>query len=392
MPQANLALKTLKTPETADTFEATLRRERPHLVALCARITDDRRVAEDLAQETLIEAWRHWYDIRDGARRDAWLAGIARNVCRRWARSQGRAKALQIEPKADDARTPDEDDGFSDGFDLEVELERRELVELLDRALALLPAETREMLIARFVRELPISVIAERLGVNPSAAAMRLQRGKLALRQALMSAMRQEIAPYLLSETTHVWQETRIWCFVCGQRRLRGRLTGNATLILTCPDCAPDPNHPFFETCSEIWGEVKGYGRALTRTLDWVARYYQPALESRTIACYICGATLPLHPLAPLHMGARDGRQALGYQHRCAACHAASTQPLAGLLLASPVGHRFWQDHPRMRILPEQEIEADGRACVVTRFVSVDGPACLAFVAARDSGQVMRVI
>jgi RNA polymerase sigma-70 factor (ECF subfamily) len=392
MPHVKPAREAIKTPETGDVFETTLREQRPRLVALCASMTGDRRIAEDLAQETLIEAWRHWHDIRDGARRGAWLAGIAHNVCRRWAHSQGRAKARQIEPMADDARMPDEDGDFSDGFDLEIELERRELVELLDRALALLPAETREMLVARFVRELPISEIAGRLGVNTAAAAMRLQRGKLALRHMLMSAMRQEIAPYLLSETTHVWQETHIWCFVCGQRRLRGRLTGNATLILTCPDCAPDPNHPFFETCPEIWGEVKGYGRALTRTLDWVARYYQPALESRTIACYICGAVLPLYPLVPLHMAAGNGRQALGFQHRCPVCHAASTQPLAGLLLASQEGRRFRRDHPRMRILPEQEIEADGRTCVVTRFVSVDDQACLVFVAARDSGQVIHVI
>src|SRR5690348_16870724 len=100
MPQARPALETLKTPETADRFEteATLRRERPHLVALCARITGDRRAAEDLAQETLIEAWRHWYDIRDGGRRGAWLAGIARNVCRHWTRSRGYAVAHQMAP------------------------------------------------------------------------------------------------------------------------------------------------------------------------------------------------------------------------------------------------------------------------------------------------------
>ena len=33
--------------------------ERTRLVQLCARIVGDREAAEDLAQETLLEAWRH---------------------------------------------------------------------------------------------------------------------------------------------------------------------------------------------------------------------------------------------------------------------------------------------------------------------------------------------
>lgn len=392
MPHVKPAREAIKTPETGDVFETTLREQRPRLVALCASMTGDRRIAEDLAQETLIEAWRHWHDIRDGARRGAWLAGIAHNVCRRWARSQSRIAARQVEPVPDSAHPGDEDDDLRDDFDLEIELERRELVELLDRALALLPAETRAALVARFVQDLSINEIAAGLGVNPAAAAMRLQRGKLALRQTLTTTMRQDITPYLLSEASGIWQETRIWCFVCGRRRLHGRITEGATLILTCPDCAPDPDHPLFSTCPEIWGEVKGYGRALTRTLDWIARYYQPALESRTFTCYICGAALPFDPPVPLRESSIGGRQMLGYHHRCPSCKAESTQPLAGLLLASSEGRHFRQEHPRMRILPEQEVEADGRACAVTRFVCADNQASLVFLTARDSGLVARVI
>ena len=392
MPQVKPAREAFKPSETGNVFEATLAAERPRLVALCASMTGDRRIAEDLAQETLIEAWRHWHDIRDGARRDAWLAGIARNVCRRWARSRSRIAARQMEPVPDSAQPGDEDDVLRDDFDLEIELERRELVELLDRALALLPTETRVALVARFVHDLPVNEIAARLGVNPAAAAMRLQRGKLALRQTLTTTMRQDITPYLLSEATGIWQETRIWCFVCGRRRLHGRIAEGATLILTCPDCASDPDHPLFSTCPEIWGEVKGYGRALTRTLDWIARYYQPALESRTFTCFICGAALPFDPPVPLRESSVGRRQMLGYHHRCPSCKAETLQPLAGLLLALPAGSRFRREHPRMRILPEQEVETDGRTCLVTRFVSADNAASLEFIVARDSGQVMRIV
>jgi len=50
--------------------EETLRREWPRLVRLCARLSDDGQAAEDLAQETLVEAWRnlHKVMIRPGSR------------------------------------------------------------------------------------------------------------------------------------------------------------------------------------------------------------------------------------------------------------------------------------------------------------------------------------
>lgn len=75
-------------PSTRD--PAWIVAERSRLVRLCARITDDPASAEDLAQETLIEAWRHAGNLRNPDAHQAWLTGIARNVCRRWVRARSR--------------------------------------------------------------------------------------------------------------------------------------------------------------------------------------------------------------------------------------------------------------------------------------------------------------
>ena len=63
---------------------------RRRLVRLCAVISGDPAAAEDLAQETLLEAWRNAHKLHDPSGAERWLAAIARNVCLRNARRRGR--------------------------------------------------------------------------------------------------------------------------------------------------------------------------------------------------------------------------------------------------------------------------------------------------------------
>src|SRR6266567_3288194 len=70
--------------EISNDLETVLPAERARLVRLCTTITGNGDVAEDLAQETLLEAWRHLHELRDPERRAQWLSGIARNVCLRF--------------------------------------------------------------------------------------------------------------------------------------------------------------------------------------------------------------------------------------------------------------------------------------------------------------------
>jgi RNA polymerase sigma-70 factor (ECF subfamily) len=156
----------------------------------------ERLLAEDLAQETLVEAWRPAHPLRDPAKRPQWLAGIARNVCRRWARGRGRELSRLVPARAREgtegalANLPDGETG------LEVELERGELAALLDRALALLPPETRAILVQRYVEESPYAEIAGRLGLSEDAVSTRLSRGKLQLRRVLAQDLAAEASDY----------------------------------------------------------------------------------------------------------------------------------------------------------------------------------------------------
>src|ERR687897_530483 len=84
-----------------------------------------------------------------------------------------------------DAPVPTADLDTGEARDLDSVLEREEVVELLDRALGLLPAATRDALVGHYVEELSHAEIATRLGTTPDAVSMRVSRGRSRLRYLL---------------------------------------------------------------------------------------------------------------------------------------------------------------------------------------------------------------
>ena len=381
----------LQLAENAVAWDLTLPAERARLVRLCACLTGNSDTAEDLAQETLVEAWRHAHKLYDPSGRDRWLAAIARNVCHRWLRARGRELARHVyEPLDTNAAEPV--DRLVDEFDVEIDLDRHELAQLLDRALALLPPVTRQVLIESYVEESPQAEVAARLRLSEGAVAMRLRRGKLALRRVLATDLSQEAADYgLIDRDAQGWRETRIWCSSCGQRRYMGaynQRTGD--LVLRCPACS----HSGFNLGQAARGEPlrggKGHKSALFRRIAWVEAYCRQALAHGTIPCRRCGHPAPARMGMP-HYVPPAMRHLRGMYIVCDVCGCANDVSLAGLALWSPAGRRFWRAHPRLRTLPEREVEVAGRAALVTSFESVADAARLDVVSAHDTYEILSV-
>lgn len=360
-------------------LQLMLSAERPRLTRLCAYLVGDADAAEDLAQETLFEAWRHIDRLRDPDAFSPWLSGIARNVCARWLRAHGRETA-RVVPLDDVAPArPDEL-----GVDFEAELERGELAALLDRALELLPAETRTLLIQRYVAESPHAAIAETLGLSENVVAVRLHRGRLALRRLLTTELRAEAEALDLIGASDGWQETRIWCTECGQQRLRGRFTADE-FVLRCPQCCAEPG-VFHSQASvrPLLDGLKGFRPALSRCSAWMDDLFRGAVAAGRAICRQCGHPTPLH----LHLPASappSVRARRGMHVRCEHCGAGSYESLDGFALNSPAGRRFWREHPRIRTLPQRELTHQGAPAIVISFESVSGPAAIDFVVHRDS-------
>ncbi|MGH2516897.1 MAG: RNA polymerase sigma factor [Ktedonobacterales bacterium] len=356
--------------------------ERPRLVALCTRLTGDSTTAEDLAQETLLEAWRHRDRLRDPARARQWLTGIARNVSLRWHRARSREVARTIVPPApadsDATSAPTWDDLLAGDADLAVELERHELVALLDAALALLSPATRAALLAHYVEQTPLAELAGRLGASDAVVAMRLQRGKLALRRILTTELYQKFAPHApdLYER-HAWEETPLWCTTCGRRHLLGRYhVAEGELWLRCPECSPDPALIHIHTdMPGILGGVRGYQRARNRVIAWEHRYYSSPLRRNRhnpqMPCLRCGLLLPVTCERPRYIASSPIGNNLGLRHVCPVCRFDCWKSLDDLALATPTGRDFTRRNPRIRTLPYQHVEAQGRPVILARFESV---------------------
>ncbi len=388
----------LESAEEHPDAMARLLEARPRLVRLCAWLTGDAGAAEDLAQEALLIAWRHLDDLRDPAATDAWLTGIARNVCRRWERVRARERARLVPLGADSpadgdgtAPTAGSADTLADGVDLEIALERDELADLLDRALALLPSSSRQVLVERYLAERGLAEVAERLGLTENAVAVRLHRGKLALRQTLATTFQAEAISYGLLRGEDVgWQVTRLWCPECGQRRLIGRMPAppaNTAFQLRCPACHADPdvymaNAPRDRLMFDP-DEIAGYKRLLDRLMAHTEQVYQPTQAPTSVACLRCGQPTAIHHRMP--------PDTPGVSVHCAACGWETVQGLSGLLLCPPEGRRFWRRHQRIRFLPRRTVEADGRAAFVTSLVSMRTAARLDIVSTMDTHEVLSI-
>lgn len=80
-----------------DRFAALVREHQRMIYAQCYRMTGSPDEAEDLAQETFIQAYNHRDGFRGEARISTWLYRIATNLCLNWQKRQRRQQRLREE-------------------------------------------------------------------------------------------------------------------------------------------------------------------------------------------------------------------------------------------------------------------------------------------------------
>lgn len=144
------------------------------LLRAAAAFGADRATAEDLAQETLLEAWRSLGRFDGRCRLSTWLFGILRN---RWLKSLRKKKPAVVSGELVEAVLA------SEQVEPALRLEQAEESAQLRRALAALPDGQREVLELRFLGQASLEEIAQLLDCPLGTVKSRLHHGLEKLRQ-----------------------------------------------------------------------------------------------------------------------------------------------------------------------------------------------------------------
>ena len=157
----------------AQSFDALHRTYRHRLLASVTGMVRDQHKAEEITAKAFHLGWANRGQFRGEARPYTWLHAIARNQVRQ---EYARREPLPLDPRADLIAEPG---------DLEQELERREAVNRLHRALSQIPPIYRRALVARFLQGESTRSLAEREGIPLGTALSRVSTGKRLLRARL---------------------------------------------------------------------------------------------------------------------------------------------------------------------------------------------------------------
>jgi RNA polymerase sigma factor (sigma-70 family) len=391
---------------------------RPRLqrLARLRGIADD--AVEDMVQETLLEAWRHLDRLHTPAGLYLWLDEICRNICRRHVRKHfmDQRHLLPLFTTYDDGASGETgDSSLEDWPDSQIAdpleaLDRQDTVLLLDRALGSLPENAREVVELCYLLELPQREVAARLGLSLSALEARLHRARRQLRQALNGPLREDSAGG--------WRETRLWCTICGRRRLLGLFLpqpdGSMNLHMRCPECErryglSDVHSSNVHSRGMIQLDgLRSFRPAWKRTMQGMTGRFTRALLAGERPCRYCGAAASLQLMDKRQAEENDDGAVLPagvswhpYQFwvwwRCPRCqHGADAH--VGVFAASDVVYwsdartrQFMAEHPHWVCEPELLVEYAGQPALRLQMADVSSAARLTVLAHRQTLRVLAV-
>jgi len=215
--------------DRGEAFTERLAAELPALTRLATRLVRDADLAEDLAQETVVTAWRRRDQLRDAAALGGWLRkALVRRVV-----DHARAER----PTVDIAAV--ERDWRDDSFTVQPErvLERAELRDELEDALSHLPAIYRLPVVLHDGSSWTMDEVAAVVGIGLPAAKQRLRRGRMMLVSALAADDARRQAS--LAQPLRCWAARRhVSAYLEGELdgRTRSVVEGH---LAGCPTCPP---------------------------------------------------------------------------------------------------------------------------------------------------------
>ncbi len=159
-------------------FEDLIKRYNSPLFNYLSKLAGEN--AEDLLQETLLRASQSYSSLKDPASAKAWMFRIATNV----AMDHFRSRKLDL--RSDDGESERIPDSSSQGVEESLIIE--EMNDCIGRVIGTLPYHYRVVMLLFHFQGLSIDEVASACDLSPSAAKVRLHRGKQLLKKSLNNA------------------------------------------------------------------------------------------------------------------------------------------------------------------------------------------------------------
>ncbi len=167
-------------------FEELVRRWAGRVTALCHARVGRAGAAEDLAQETLLRAYRGLRTLHEPDKFGPWLCGIAVRTCLDWLKSRERSQV----PFSVLAPDHNVDQVLGRPSLTEPELDHQDELRRLMGEVETLPEECREVVMLYYYQDVTYRDLAQLLGVSPATINARLTRARNLLRERLGSSAR----------------------------------------------------------------------------------------------------------------------------------------------------------------------------------------------------------
>lgn len=159
-------------------FQRLYERNAGRVFAVCLRMTGERTRARELAHDAFVRAWDRLTTFRGESHFDTWMHRLAVNVVLEARRSERRREARVA--LVDDAATEQvvERAGARPGTDVLARID-------LERAIAALPPNAREVFVLHDVEGYRHDEIAERMRLAPGTVRSHLHRARQLLMRML---------------------------------------------------------------------------------------------------------------------------------------------------------------------------------------------------------------
>ena len=167
-------------------FEALVSRFQGRVYRLARRLTPSDSDAQDVLQDTFLQAYRGLASFRGEAKFSTWIFRIATNAALMQRRGRDRRPVESLEeygPRFDEAgRHARQGADLSLAARADELIDRQRLVVHALEALDRLPDLYRTAFVLRDLEEMPTAEVAAVLGVDPAAVRQRVHRARLMLR------------------------------------------------------------------------------------------------------------------------------------------------------------------------------------------------------------------